>query len=206
MSACIIPTPEQFRAFTEFAFEELPASSVIFYSCCKDCGLDHLREDPPADGPFYFMFATMHDLEHAVKTNELYFHFGMFDGERFVASDKTGSLMVNSLAEQGFEVHWNGSAKERFAVTVDRHSYARLLDQMKKEVSSHDEIPKTAEYIELAEYPGYRIAIWADRGKWWYDIHEPETKYRYEQGSAEVRDGVIRAALEAVEGIHLSVN
>jgi hypothetical protein len=210
MSSCLIPTPEQFRAFSEFAFEELPAASVIFYSCCKDCGVEHLQEDPPTDGPFFFMFATMSDLEHAQKTGELYFHFGKSDGEELKATNLVGNLMVDSLVSQGFEVQWTGDAKHRFSVSVDRLSYGNLLKEMQKEAKDHAAIPARAEYLALEEYPSYGIAVWQGKvdhhAGWWFDVHDRESKYSYTRSTEATRELAIREALEAVEAIHLDVN
>lgn len=206
MSSCLIPTPEQFRAFTEFAFEELPAASVIFYSCCKDCGIEHLQEDPPTDGAFFFMFATMSDLEHAKKTGELYFHFGKAEGNELKATNLVGNLMVDSLISQGFEVNWTGDAKHRFSVSVDRLSYGHLLEEMQKEVKDHAAIPARAEFMKLEEYPSYGIAVWEGKDAWWYDVHDLESKYSYVREKEPTRELAIREALEAVESVHLDVN
>lgn len=209
----IIPSPDQLRTFAEFAFEALTDGSILFYSCCKECGLDHIREEE-GHLPFFFMFSSLTDLKHAGETGLLYFHYGILDVERqFQCSMFVGTVLTEALKDQGFDVRWSGDPKDRFSLAVDRISYRLFAEDMERKVKDnkksdgpHNDIPNDAEVID-SEYTNYLVRIWKTGSLWHYDVSDAaDPTHSYERSHQSSRDEAIRDAMEAAEDAHLDVN
>jgi hypothetical protein len=198
----IIPTPEQFRAFTEYAFEDLSVPSELFYSCCKDCAIEHMRDDIEEEH-YVFMFATLTDLEHASKTGELFFHYGQVHNDSVSATEEVGKILVDQLKAQGFRVSWSGKREDRFHISVDRHAYGHLHDSMNKTIHQQRSVPMGADIVPCP-YPGFVIALWEENGLWWYDVSDASGSL--DRDHKMTREAALEEALACTEEHYLDVN
>lgn len=203
-SDVLIPTPEEFRVFCEFAFESDARDVQVFYTCCTQCGLDHLNE-LKSEHKVYWLFATTDDLQHAGDKGELLFHFGFSHGTELEADRETGHYIVQALESQGLDVRWDGDPNTRIIVKVDRQSYGRLSRHVQEEVMGKKPVPAHAISID-SPISGYQIRIWPDsHSRWWFDISTPE-EGTLERDHCESRELAMAEAIALVQEIYLDIN